>query len=210
MNTMSYNEVKQYLEDFYEGKSTIEQENALKKYFNAGSIDPDFAQDKILFADFLGNESESQPPSLAHQLLLVVKQPSRKRLSVKFYTTIAGLAASLAILFGVYALSEYKNNIASKELAAVDTYEDPQEAYEATKSVLMLLSTGMANGKKELSMLNKVAVAQNTIGAVNSINQEISYLSSLSAFNSSVSKLSKYTAYFSYFSHEEVEKESKE
>ncbi|MBN1988637.1 MAG: hypothetical protein JW783_04535 [Bacteroidales bacterium] len=208
MNVLSYNEVKQYLACFYEGESSLAQEEALKQYFRSASIHPDFTQDAMLFKELFAEAPSISRQDIGIKMLANIKQQRKPKTLIRLYATIGGVAAALAILFGGYSIYLATETEVKNTALLADTYSNPHEAYEATRDVLALFSAGLSSGSKELSRLEKVSIPSNAAVSVSSINEEISYLSNLSALSNSVSSLNRYTAYFKYFSHEEPEKVS--
>ncbi|NDW18371.1 hypothetical protein D0T53_05500 [Dysgonomonas sp. 216] len=147
------NKIKQLLEAFYEGETNVAQEQELCRYFTNGNIDPDLEDDKELFMQIYSshyNENVPIPQGLEDRLGMLIdgleeldkEKPARKK--VGLWRWVSGVAAVLliAILAGVYI----QENTASNDKMLVDTYDEPEDAYKQTQSVLLEVSSKLNSG----------------------------------------------------------------
>jgi hypothetical protein len=137
---MDYNKVKELLDKYWEGETTLEEEQVLKNYFNSTNVAADFEQFKPLFVYFKKEKSLTSKQSFVH-----LTQLSRVRPLIPKWL----MAAASILLFIVGGLSyNYDTVLTVKEDTKLiaDTYKDPQEAYKEAKAALMLISKGLNKG----------------------------------------------------------------
>lgn len=104
---MKTNEIKQLLDTFYRGESTIEEENHLRKFFT-GDVPTDFEEEKEYFIQIIGLEKKSKqeiPHNLEENLdqwFNSLEAPIHKPINrtIRFiWGSIAGVAAMLALVW---------------------------------------------------------------------------------------------------------------
>lgn len=152
---MELSNIEKLLEKYFEGETTISEEKELKVYFTGENVSPHLERYKDLF-QFFSNEVHVRTSSE-----IVLSNPKKS-----WYTTI-GIAASVAIIAGLFfANILYKSG--DKEVATVmDTYEDPELALQKTKEVLHMVAQLMNEGTKDLVYLNEFTTAQKDLVYLN-------------------------------------------
>lgn len=145
---MDYPTIKQLVDKYWEGATSIKEEEQLRAYFNEPAVDQRLKSVQPLFVFFKQEqEKKSQRPL---RLWEVIRQrPSRKWSLV---------AASIAILItaAVWLCQQHyntppSNNLASQQVQVLekDTYKDPKQAFEEAKAALMRVSKGLNKGVKK-------------------------------------------------------------
>lgn len=144
---MDYPAVKKLVDKYWEGKTSLKEEQELHTYFNQENVDVRLKNIQPLFV-FFKQEQEKKSERTLH-FLQAVRQPPQR---------IWGLAAaSIAILITIacwlYQQQHHlplSSNLASQETNVLkkDTYEDPEEAFQRTKKALMRVSKGLNKGVK--------------------------------------------------------------
>ncbi|PKB17696.1 hypothetical protein [Flavobacterium sp. 5] len=129
---MEFNKTEALLEKYFEGETSIAEENELKNYFSSQNVAPHLEQYKPLFGYFV----EAKKENLEKNVPLIPKKQNKTWLSI---------AASIVVLMGVGTYI-YFNTDKEKENAALGTYEDPKEALEATQKALAMLSNHVNTG----------------------------------------------------------------
>lgn len=155
---MDFDTIKALLEKYWEGETSLQEEARLKAYFGQENIDPRFGKEAELFRFYESEgekriESEDFDSTVLEQL-----EPKAKVVSLRsrFVKYAMGIAASLLLLLTVYPSMEEAINPQSR-MAMEDSYDTPEEAYEATKKALLLVSRKLNKGtSKAAAGLTKV------------------------------------------------------
>lgn len=151
---MDYQNIKKLLEKYWEGKTSLEEEVLLKKYFTQTEISPKLKQYKPLF-QYLVKEQKIESSLTTKEL-----KPKGYKVKLWSWKRWTMVAASVTVL-AMASLWLYPRTTeqTTPSYAAEDTYSDPNEAYNEVKAALLLVSTklnkGVAKTKKELKSLSK-------------------------------------------------------
>lgn len=120
------------LEKYFEGETSIAEENELKNYFSSLNVAPHLEQYKPLFGFF----ADAQKEKFEKDVPFIQKKQKAAWLSI---------AASIVVLIGIgtYAFFDMNKENENKKLG---TYDDPKEALQATQKALALLSNNVNIG----------------------------------------------------------------
>lgn len=149
------------LERFYQGRTTLEEEQWLQDYFSSSAVPDEFFPDRDLFTVFQTTEDAMKiPGDLDQKILAKLEGEERRELRSRRITiySLSGLAAGLLALIAVYLF--FLRNEESPLLASQqweDTYEDPLQAYEEAKKTLLYVSNKLNQGTGELKHVQQVS-----------------------------------------------------
>lgn len=143
---MELNQVKIIIEKYFEGTSSIAEENELKAYFSSDDVAPELMQYQPIFGYFKNQKETQFNKSLPLQ--------PRKQQYVKWI----GIAASFVFLFGM--LTFYFNQKTSEDLG---TFDNPEEAFVATQNALRMVSEQVNYGIGGVAVLQEYEQSKNTI-----------------------------------------------
>ena len=142
---MDYPTIKKLVDKYWEGATSLEEEEQLRTYFNGEQVDQRLKKVQPLFVFFKQEQEKTSQRPLS--FLEVVRQRPKRVWSL--------VAASVAILIMVAAWLYQQqhlpqpNNLAVQEAPLhKDTYEDPERAFQEAKQALMLVSKGLNKGVK--------------------------------------------------------------
>ncbi len=184
----SINEIRVLLEKYYDGSSSRAEEARLTRYFRNEEVPEDLLPEKEMFSFFDDcEENEEMPVGFDLRMAgvfdrLEKKENRTRRLSI---FSLSGLAAGLMIILAVYLV--YLKNDRTEELASanyMDTYSDPNQAYEETLKALNYISTRFNDGTKELKSLGQMSQSVQHIQPLSLINKGQKELSILGKFDS--------------------------
>ena len=154
---MNTNDIKILLEKFYNGETSTEEEKALADFFLGEGVPDEFLSDRRLFCAL--SETPVEVPYESTQAVESLidsfreEQPARKSIKTFGLTySIAGVAASLALIFGVI---QYQKNRQQEATSLADTYKTPDEAYRATVDALQLFSENFSKGTESMEKANR-------------------------------------------------------
>ena len=125
--------IEQLLNKYFEAETTVVEEKVLKAYFSSGNVAPHLQQYSSMFGYFT--------QQAAHEFNKEVSLKVKKRR----YTTWLSIAASIAVLFGVFTFL-------NKEQPQDDlgTYDNPEVAFKETQKALNMLSKNVNVGVKSV------------------------------------------------------------
>jgi hypothetical protein len=136
---MALNNIEQLLDKYFEGETSIAEEEVLKDYFNSENVAPHLEIHKPLFSYFSLAKDDVLNKTTALQ--------TKKR-----YSKVGiGIAASLLFAVGIVTFwdkpSEKKEDLGS--------FEDPEIAFKETQKALAMLSENVNVGIQSLEYINE-------------------------------------------------------
>ncbi|MFV8374112.1 hypothetical protein [Flavobacterium sp. LB1P62] len=127
---MELNKIEILLEKYFQGETSIAEENELRNYFSSLHVAQHLEQYKPMFGYF----------SLPKEQMLKQEIPRLPRpRDKKHYVVWLSIAASVVVLLGIgtYVFYDYENVNEKHDLG---TYDDPEDALRETQKALALLS----------------------------------------------------------------------
>lgn len=160
---MKEERLKELLERYYNGSTSVEEEYILKEYFSGNDILPGFEAETEIFRYFSGDEktiflADSLESRILESIdILEKKQKFKSSFFDRNRVAILSMAASLLILLGSYFFFIYNSE-------PKDTYNDPLIAYTETKRILYEVSVRFNRGTRALQ--NVAGAAQTGLESV--------------------------------------------
>lgn len=141
--------MNQLLDKYWEGETSLQEEQDLKDYFKSDQVAPEHEIYKGLFDSF---EMERSIEADGFDAFAKVKskQHQNKIFNRKTWTSIA-VAASVSLMIAVG--SGLYDNAPAQDLG---TYDTPEEAYEATVAALELVSNKFNKGTENLQPITQI------------------------------------------------------
>lgn len=180
-------EIRNMLDRFYLGETTLKEERLLQEYFSSAGVPEELVPDRDLFRSLEGSSNEiSVPDSLNQKILDQIDLQERKVVRTRRISVFAlsGLAAGLMVVIAVYVGyfgPDKPALLASHQMT--DTYENPQDAYEEAKRALAYVSTKFNTGTSELELVKRVTETTSdpmkSLSKINKGNKELSLLGQL-------------------------------
>ncbi|SFD86025.1 hypothetical protein [Flavobacterium phragmitis] len=150
---MELNKIEDILEKYFQGETSIAEENQLKEYFSSSNVAQHLEQYKPMFGYFsLAKEQKS-----TYEIPLQSKKRNVAWLSI---------AASAVVLLGIgtyFFVSEKNDTTAVASQTELGTYDDPQEALKATQKALALLSNNVNVGIESVQYIKEYEESKNRI-----------------------------------------------
>jgi len=147
---MEFDKMEALLEKYFEGETSIAEENELKDYFSSSDVAPHLEQYRPLFGYF----AEAKGQKFTNTVSLISKKPKAVWWSI---------AASVAVLIGVGTYTYFNTTTTSKERKELGTYDDPEEAFEATQKALAMLSNNVNVGVEGVQYLKVYEVTKEKV-----------------------------------------------
>jgi hypothetical protein len=146
---MDYNKITTLLDKYFEGNTSLAEEEILKEYFSQNqNIAPDHLYAKSMFAHF------------EKELNVKYKKPANAKariVKMKYYVRLLSVAASILIILGVVFLLTQKP---SEEIVYAYINGKPitnkEQAMLHTKKALFYISDNFNLGTRELHQISKL------------------------------------------------------
>jgi uncharacterized protein HemX len=137
---MESDKINALLQKYFEGETTIAEENELKKYFSSAVVAPHLQQYQPLFGYYTSETKQNFEPKLVLQ--------SNKNRKMSWLAVAASLGVLLGV--GIYTFNNVSNDKTNKELG---TYNDPEEAFRETQKALAMLSNHVNVGIESIQYI---------------------------------------------------------
>lgn len=147
---MEYQAIKNLLDRYFQGETTLEEEQTLREYFRAGPVDERLTTYTPLFQWMAHEQEQTLEDQKAASLLDKLDRSTAKRIPLRTAGRmwILRVAAVLALMVGMWWAYEYRQT--DDQTAAVDwsKYEitDEQEALRITRGALLKASRTLNSG----------------------------------------------------------------
>lgn len=163
---MNTNEIKKLIDAFYNGETSVEEEQLLLNYFNGGDIAEELLEEKEIFLHMYNAEPADVPVGLESKLNnLIDELASKETVKVELkpqsnkrqmWVKIGSIAAGVALLITAGVYFNKKADPVTPPLAQGQTEtinaEDEQKIKEAQEA-LVLLSSKFNEGMDQLAVV---------------------------------------------------------
>ena len=138
-----YSHIEALLERYYDAQTSEAEEKQLKDFFLHEEVPPHLQAEKEMFLQLQASEV---PEGLEERLSQSIDRWSKKHRTLRLQW-IGSIAASLLLLFGAgWYLQEPPRK---------DTCATPEEAYVEAQKALVLFSTALNKGMKQMDVLQE-------------------------------------------------------
>ena len=150
---MNTTEIEKLIEKYFEGQTSLAEENRIREFFNHRQVPPHLASyaDLFRYYEAAGKEVISNPDfdrELMSKLTgprVISLTPQRKKLY--YITSIAATILLLCGLIFTFRADIFKN---PGNQVLKDTYSDPAMAYTEVKKTLLLVSLNLNTGMEKV------------------------------------------------------------
>lgn len=149
---MEFNKIENILEKYFQGETSIAEENELKEYFSSPNVAQHLEQYKPMFGYF----SQVKEQKSTQEIPLKTKKRNVAWLSI---------AATAVILLGIgtYFYVSEKNTTQVVAQSELGTYDNPEEALAATQKALALVSNNVNVGIGSVQYIKEYEQSKNKI-----------------------------------------------
>lgn len=152
---MKTDEVERLLAKFYEGETSISEEQELHRYFVTEQVPEHLLADKEVFSALADHTEIDVPLDLESKLNKSIDQweeTEKKAVKIRhnrkiYWQWMSGIAAGLLLVFGIWT---YVDRHESSTTAIADTYTNPEDAYREAQKALALVSLNLNKGMKQV------------------------------------------------------------
>ncbi len=150
---MKKEELSRLLEKYYSGRSSAEEEEVLRSFFNEADTPEGFEAEKAIFGYYSASMEIPEPSDDFEVRILNGIDESVNRRSPagtrNLIRVVLSTAAGLFILAGSYFFFTDRNEIQ-------DTFNDPEIAYAETIKILLDVSSQLNRGTRGLEPIGKI------------------------------------------------------
>ena len=155
---MTQQEIKILLDKYFEGETSLEEENRLKAYFQKPGVNPEFQAFQPLFQFFEAEKEASLSDEFEQKLLRKIQEKPAPRIRL-MSSYLMRVAAAAAVILGIVVL--FPKHPQSHSAVAINWEQyEPQteeEALAEATAALELLASKLNGGAKKASKeLNKI------------------------------------------------------
>lgn len=138
---MESDRIEILLEKYFQGETSIAEENELRNYFSSSDVAQHLEQYQALFGYF----SQAKEQKFKQEIPLQSKKRNVAWLSI---------AASVVVLLGIgtFTYFNYDNAVEKQDLGS---YDDPEVAFRETQKALALLSENVNVGIESVQYINE-------------------------------------------------------
>ncbi|HEX9980669.1 MAG TPA: hypothetical protein VGB50_08920 [Flavobacterium sp.] len=140
---MELDKIEKLLDKYFEGETSIAEENELRSYFSSTDVAQHLEQYSPMFCYF--TQSRQEKP--ARQIPLQSNKRNVAWLSV---------AASVVVMFGIGTFAYFHNH----QQQDLGTYDDPEVALRETQKALSLLSGNVNKGMESVRYMQEFEEAK--------------------------------------------------
>ncbi len=152
------------LEKYFNGETDLQEELELKEFFDSkGSSHPDAD-----YFNYLRDKKEVTLPDqdFDEKILTLINETPAKAKVRSISRSYWYVAASLALLISVSII--FKNRIIKEStpqpvMVQVDTFDDPEKAFEETKKALLFLSSKLNESSEYATKFSKFEQSQEVV-----------------------------------------------
>jgi len=141
--------IEQLLEKYFDGETSISEENELRAYFSSSDVAQHLEHYKPLFGYF-SNAKEQQ---FEQQVPL-----HAKKLKIAWIS----IAASVVVLLGAGTFAYFNYN-QPKQNQDLGTYDNPEIAFRETQKALELLSSNVNVGVESVQYINEYEATRDKV-----------------------------------------------
>ena len=148
---MEFNKIRELLDRYWEGESSLEDEAQLRSFFstNRQDLPADLKEAQPLFSYFAAEAAIELSELPEMEVPVVQMRPPRPWEHWMKYAAIFLMAVGVG-----YAARSFQSRQERILLASADTYSDPQKAFAATQKALQLLAKNLNKGTSQVQKLS--------------------------------------------------------
>ena len=154
--------IEELLDKYWKCETSLEEEKELRSFFNKNEVPDEFKETSLLFRYFEDQKKQTVNEARFDKRVKAKTSEEKRGKVVKMFFTSTKIAAGVVVLIAAsYLVREEIRKSYPEEI--VDTYSDPQLAFEETKKALMMISKTFGKAKEEAGKIKVFNEAENLI-----------------------------------------------
>jgi hypothetical protein len=154
---MTTQEVKQLLQRYFDGESTLTEERMLETYFRSGKVAKDLREYTGFFSGLAELSESINEDNIEQEILEFIQEKEVKEKQGRhwLWQTVTGIAASVILVVGGMLL--YQQQEQSQQFK--DTFDNPEIAYAYFEQTMGYMSSKYNKGLNAISGFDKLQAA---------------------------------------------------
>jgi hypothetical protein len=158
---MDSNRLDELLKKYWDCETGLEEEQELRAFFSGSKVPEQYKNAAPLFRYFNESKKKSLKDDAVEGRVLQIVRPAKSKM-VRLFLNSMRIAAGIAVLMVAFVV--IRNEIRkTTPQEIVDTFDDPQLAFEETKKALRLISQGIGQAETEARKINMFNEAREEI-----------------------------------------------
>lgn len=149
---MDSKRIEELLKKYWECETSLEEEQELRTYFSGSAIPEQYKDAAPLFRYFNDTKKKSLEDSGFENEVMNAVTPKKGRV-LRLVQNSMRIAAGIVVLMVAFVFIRKEIRKTTPQ-EIVDTYEDPQLAFEETKKALLIISKGIGQAESEAKKIN--------------------------------------------------------
>jgi hypothetical protein len=153
---MEFNKIRELLDRYWDGTSTLEEEEALRSFFSRDitSLPADLKEAQPLFSYFAAERDIPMPvfPDIEIPVAPMPERPVKQMIWQHWMKYAAMLLVAVGIGYASRQAQTKQTRIMAS-LSEQDTFDDPEKAFAVTQKALQLLSRNLNKGTTQMQKL---------------------------------------------------------
>ncbi|SHN39347.1 hypothetical protein [Chitinophaga sp. CF418] len=153
---MEFNKVRELLDRYWDGTSTLEEEEVLRSFFSReiANLPADLKEAQPLFRYFAEESDIPMPvfPDIEMPVARTPERPVRQMIWQHWMKYAAMLLVAVGIGYAARQVESKQDRIMAS-LSEQDTFDDPEKAFAVTQKALQLLSRNLNKGTAQMQKL---------------------------------------------------------
>jgi hypothetical protein len=157
---MEFKKIDQLLNKYFEGETSLEEEAQIKAFFEETEFLPEkYKRLQAMFGFYKAGKNEKS--DLKFENLI----PNQKKKTKSFRIVYYAVAASAAILFGIWLMQDSKIEKPVYAYINGKPVESQELAYKEAQKALMMVSKNLNEGTKNMGHLSELDKALSSVTA---------------------------------------------
>jgi hypothetical protein len=158
---MDFKEREDLLQKYWNCETSLEEEKQLREYFGSDDIPEQLKETATVFRYFEEAKKKSLNDVAFEGQVMVKINPRQGQIRRLMYNTMRIAAGLLVVIAATWFIRTEVRQTIPQEM--VDTYDDPELAFEETKKALLMISKGFGTAEQHARKINMFNEAQEEI-----------------------------------------------
>lgn len=158
---MDSKRIEQLLEKYWECETTLDEEKALREFFNQAEVPLHLKESASLFRYFEQQRQQVITDVAFEGRVKKAIEPPKGKVRSLVYSSLRIAAGISVVLASFWLVRTQIREDQPQEIT--DTYDDPKKAFEETKKALQMISKNFSKGQKATAKLNLINEAKDKI-----------------------------------------------
>ena len=160
---MDSSRLQQLLQKYWDGETTLEEEQLLKDYFQSNEVSDELRDVAAMF-QYFNQAKKNNLNDITFDRTLIAKvsaKPKEGRARNLVFNSMRIAAGVVVVIAATWFIRNEIRQSTPQEV--IDTYDDPKLAFEETKKALMMISKSFGTAQEQAKKINLFNEAQEEI-----------------------------------------------